>query len=183
MEEPAVRLRHRISGVISLAALLAIALLICSFATAQSAPGINEAKKQLALITDSLANRAVSSIEILHMPDQVETRASVTPENLEKWFDFKIAVNKVNEWSGRDNLVKVLRTTALTKGSRMVGMHSAIIFNGSGGKRIGTLYVGRFFGRYLDQFDGADGAIANVPVSFKGDLSTWLKDMIPTSLR
>jgi hypothetical protein len=124
VEEPAVRPRHRVSGVISLAAILAMTLLAGSFKSiAQNVPGsIGEAKKQLAFITDSLANRAVSSIEILHMPDQMETRASVTPENLGKWFDFKVTVNKVNEWSGQDNLIKVLRTTTLTEGSLMGDM-------------------------------------------------------------
>jgi hypothetical protein len=102
-------------------------LLAGSFkAIAQNVPGISEAKKQLALITDSLANRAVSSIEILHMPDQMETRASVTPENLGKWFDFKVTVNKVNEWSGQDNLIKVFRTTTPTEGSRMGDMRSQL---------------------------------------------------------
>lgn len=184
VEEPAVRWHYRASRIpLNFVATLGPLLLCISCPASAQGQSRDTAQRQLNEITSALMNGSVASIDILHIPDGVETRASVTPANLEKWFDFKITINKVREWSSRDDLVKVLRAIRLAPASRMVDMRSAIVFNGSDGNRLGTLYVGRFFGRYIDQFGGTDGAIGNMPVSFKRDLASWLKDMIPSSLR
>ena len=140
-------------------------------------------QKELDNITTSLANGSVASIDILHMPDEVETRASVTPENLERWFDYRITISKVREWVGRNELRETMKSTKVALNSRMPDLRSAVIFYGSNGKRIGALCLGRYFGRYIGQFGGAEGSIGNTPVKFNGDLSTWLKHMIPSSLQ
>ncbi len=170
---------------ITLVAVLGALLLwmACAAGAQKVSDSQSDAQKQLSNITNSLANSSITSIDILHMPDRMETRASVNPENLERWFDSRITINKVREWAGRDELLGAMKSTRVAPNTRMPDLRSAIIFNGSDGQRVGVLYFGRYFGRYLGQFGGAEGAIGNIPVSFKGSLSTWLKNTIPSSLQ
>ena len=189
VEKPAVRLCYavavRIRELFSITAISSILLLWGTVpANAQGAvTATTDAQRQFSNISAAVANNTVASIDILHMPDEVETRASVTPENLERWFDFRITINKAREWAGRDRLVKTFRSTTVSPSLHMSDLRSAIAFNDSDGKRIGTLYVGRYFGKYLMQFDDADGAVEKTPVKFNGELTTWLKEMIPSPLR
>jgi hypothetical protein len=153
-------------------------------ASAQNTPApAAGVQKELDNITSALVSQSVASIDILHMPDSIETRASVTPENLERWWDCRITISKVREWVGRNELVGAMKSTKVAPNSRMPDLRSAVIFYGSNGNRIGTLYLGRYFGMYIGQFGGAEGGIGNTPVKFNGDLSTWLKHMIPSSLQ
>jgi hypothetical protein len=187
VEEPAVRVRSLITlRICNLFAIAAVATILLFWSTAAAhgqGATVSDAQKELPNITAALANNTVASIDILHMPDEVETRASVTPENLERWFDFRITINKAREWAGRDELVRALKSTKASPSPRMADLRSAIVFNSPDRKRIGTLYVGRYFGKYLGQSDGADGAIKETPVKFSGDLSMWIKQMIPSPLQ
>jgi hypothetical protein len=189
VEEPAVRSQRHTAcafgkSVAFVATLGLILLWMPALAVAQTTSASEAAAhKQLSNVTTSLANGSVASIDILHMPDEVETRASVTPENLEKWLESRITISKVTEWAGRDELVKEMKSTNVASNARMPDLRSAVIFSDSNGKRIGALYFGRYFGRYVGQFGGAEGSIGSTPVSFKGNLANWLKDMIPSKLR
>ncbi len=188
VEEPAVRLRrHTAWGLaksVTFVAAFGIVLLWTGLAGAQTTPGSQtDTQKGLDTLTASLANGSVASIDILHMQDQVETRASVTPENLERWWECRITISKATEWAGRDGLVAIMKSTKLDSNSQMPDMRSAVVFNDSHGNRIGALYFGRFFGRYIGQFGGAEGSIGNTPVKFNEGLSTWLEHMIPSSLQ
>jgi hypothetical protein len=189
VEKPAVRLLRQIACVsgksIALGVVLGIVLIwMTGIAGAQTTSASeNDAQKQLNNLTTSLANGSVASIDILHMPDGTETRASIGPENLEKWWESRITLGKVSEWAGRDELVETMKSTKTDPNPRMPDLRSAVIFNDSHGNRIGALYFGRYFGRYVGQFGGAEGSIGNTPVKFNGGLSTWLKGMIPSSLQ
>jgi hypothetical protein len=145
-------------------------------------PGV-DTNAQLDSLATALENGAVATIDILHMPDAVETRVSVTPELLEKWFRSRLSINRVSEWAGRAELIKIMKSGTITGLSRMPDLRSAVIFYGGDGRRIGALYLGRYFGRHVGLFSGADGAIEGTPVSLKGDLPTWFKEMIPSSLQ
>jgi hypothetical protein len=161
-----------------------IVLLCACLAGAQTTPkSQTDAQKELETITTSLANGSVASIDILHMPDEVETRTSVTPENMEKWWEYRITISKVGEWAGRGELIETMKATKLASNPRMPDLRSALVFKDSHGNRIGTLYFGRYFGRYIGQSGGAEGSIGNTPVKFNGDLTTWLKQMIPSKLQ
>lgn len=185
MRESVVGCRSLVVGrTISLPAALGLVFWMMSAVWAQkTSESLSDAQKKLSDITNSLANGSITSIDILHMPNGVETRASVTPENLERWFDYRNTINKVGEWAGRDELVETMKSTNISPSSRMPDLRSAIIFNGPNGQRVGTLYFGRYFGRYVGQLGGADGAVGRTPVSFKGDLAQWLKKMIPAPLQ
>jgi hypothetical protein len=189
VEEPAVRLlRPTVCVVLKSVALgtaMGIVLFLMPFsAGAQTKPRPeSELQKQLNNLITSLANGSVASIDILHMPDRMETHSSVTPDELEKWWDCRITLSKVREWAGRDELVQIIKSTNVVSDARMPDLRSAIIFNDAKGNRIGTLYVGRYFGRYIGQFGGAQGGIGSTPVKFNGGLATWLKRMIPSSLQ
>jgi hypothetical protein len=180
-EKPPVSLQHR--PFCQIAAYIVLAALFCGMAAAQGISPTSDPRKELSDITSALQDGKIASIEILHMPDRVMTRASVTPENLEHWFESRVEISKIAEWGGRDDLLRALRGTKLVPASHMADMRSAIAFNGLDGKRIGILYVGRYFGRYIAQSGATDGAIGNTPVKLKGEWSAWLKQMIPSPLR
>jgi hypothetical protein len=189
VEEPAVRLQRQTActigkSVVLVAAIGFMFLWTPGLAVAQTTPtSKSDPQKQMDALTTSLANGSVASIDILHMPDRMETRASVTPEKLEKWSDYRSTISKVSEWEGRGELVEAMKSTKVAPDSRMPDMRSAIVFNDAHGNWIGLLYFGRYFGRYIGQFGGAEGSIGNTPVKFNGDLATWLKHMIPSSLQ
>ncbi|MGH9516206.1 MAG: hypothetical protein ACRD3P_11075 [Terriglobales bacterium] len=180
VEEPTFNRRRRASFYVA-----GCAVMIGSFAALSNAQSTadSDVQKQFSNITTALQKREVASIDILHMPDGVMTRASVGPANLERWFESRVEIAKAGEWNGCDDLLRILQGTKVVPTSRAVDMRSAIIFNGRDGKRIGTLYIGRYFGKYLGQLGGADGAIGTVPVKFEGGLVAWLKGMIPSPLR
>jgi|SRR5579863_4621104 len=187
VEEPAFRLQRQTAGTIGKSVVLATVIGLMLFwapglAVAQTTPtSRSDSQKQMDALTTALANGSVASIDVLHMPDRMETRASVTPENLEKLSDYRSTISKVSEWEGRGELVEAMKSTKVVPDSRLPDMRSAIVFNDAHGNRIGVLYFGRYFGRYIGQFGGAEGSIGNTPVKFNGDLATWLKHMIPSS--
>jgi len=180
VEEPAVRLLRQIA---CKPMALVVPIVVFVFWVVGAASAQNASAPDAGVQNTSLANGSFASIDILHMPDEVETRASVTPESLERWFDYRITISKVREWVGRNELIETMKSTRVPLNSRMPDLRSAVIFYGSNGKRIGALYLGRYFGRYIGQFGGAEGSIGNTPVKFNGDLSSWLKHMIPSSLQ
>jgi hypothetical protein len=142
----------------------------------QHAVGLeSEVQKQLSNFVIALAGGSVVRIDFLHMPDQMETRASVGPEELEKWAFSRITISNIDEWAGRDELVEVMKGTSVTKAPRMPDLRSAVILYAHDDKRIGTLYFERFF--------RTEGAIGSTPVSFRGGLPNWLKHTIPSSLQ
>ena len=168
VEEPAVRLlRQTACRPIAFVVVIGFFLLwIVGAASAQNAPEA-DALKELDNLTTALVNGSVATIDILHMPDRMETRASIMPDNLEKWWDCRITLSKVSEWAGRAELVETMKSMKVASNSHMPDLRSAIIFNDSKSNRIGALYLGRFFGRYIGQFGGAEGSIGNTPVKFK----------------
>jgi hypothetical protein len=134
-----------------------------------------DAQREFNALTTALANGSVMTIDVLHMPDSAETRVGVTPELLEKWFESRVTINKVDEWSGRNELVKVMKSSETSTAARTPDLRSAIIFYDSKGQRIGAVYFARFF--------RAEGVVGSLPISFKGNLGSWLKEMIPSSLQ
>jgi len=187
VEEPDVSLLRQtacaVGKSVAFAAMLGLVLVwITGIAGAQTTSACeSNAQKQLNNLTTSLANGSVANIDILHMQDGMETRASVRPENLERWWESRITLGKVSEWEGRDELVETMKSTKLASNSPIPDLRSAVVFSDSRGNRI--VYFGRYFGRYIGQFGGAEGSIGNTPVKFNGGLSTWLKHMIPPSLQ
>jgi hypothetical protein len=134
VEEPAVSLlRQTACAVLKPIAFITIlgfvSLWITAMAGAQMAAlSQSGVQKQLSDLTTSLANGAVATIDILHMPDRIETPVSVTPESLEKWSYCRITITDVREWSGRDELIYAMRSSRLTADSRMPDLRSAVIF-------------------------------------------------------
>jgi hypothetical protein len=137
MEEPAVRLLRQtacaVGKSVALFTALGIVLLwITGTAGAQPAAGTqNEAQKQLSDLTTSLANGTVATVDILPLPDGMETRASVSPEKMDQWWQCRITISKVTEWGGRDAIVEVMRSTTVAPIPRMPDLRSAVIFSDS----------------------------------------------------
>src|SRR5579863_2832996 len=86
VEEPAVCLLRQTACtigkyVVLVAAIGLMFLWTPGLAIAQTTPTSKSGpQKQMDALTTSLANGSVASIDILHIPDEVETRISVTPE-------------------------------------------------------------------------------------------------------
>jgi hypothetical protein len=114
VEEPAVpRLPRQTACAIgkSFAFVTALGLLLFWIPAMASAQAVskpeNDAQKQLNNLTTSLANGSVASVDILHMPDRMDTLTSVTPEDMERWWECRITISKVKEWAGRDDLAEI----------------------------------------------------------------------------
>ena len=184
VEEPAVWLAQATGFRKNLSrAVGASILLLCNgiAAAGQGTAATSNAQKQLSNITSALANSSVASIDICMARCGRNSRVCPSGE-FGAMVDFRITINRACEWAGRDELVKTLRSTTVLPSLRLPDLRSAIVFKGVDGKRIGTLYIGRYFGT-LGNSDGANGAVGKITVKFNGELSKWIKEMIPSPLR
>lgn len=155
-----------------------ILLLLCLATTAvsqkvASGSGI-DAQKQLNELSALLADDSTATIEILHVPVRIETRAAITPAGLERLFYCKLTVRNIRDWAGRDELVRVMKSSTVTTEPQMPDLRWAIILYSSDERRIGALYFDRW---------GTKGAVGDHAISFGNSFSGWLKHTLPDSLQ
>lgn len=155
-----------------------IGLLLCvasaAFAQKTTSGSEIEAQKELNEVIASLTEGSVSTIEVLHVPDRLETRAAITPQALEMLYQGKLTVRNARDLAGRNELVEALKSSTPILQSRIPDLRWGIIFYASDERRIGALYFDR---------GGKKGAIDNRAISFGKEFSGWLKRRLPDSLQ
>lgn len=128
--------------------------------------GGNEKKQSLMdAIASMLVNRDIGRVEILQIPPNVLTRARITPEMLERQFDYKLIIRDMRGGEYREELAEAVKSTSIEPQSEVPDLRWGMIFYDPNGNRVGAIYFDKW---------GKNGVVGDIPVSFKGDLFKWL---------
>lgn len=125
----------------------------------------SQAQSQIDSIAMDLSNRNIGKIEILQIPSYIETYARITPEMLEKSFYYKLTIRDASGGIYGQKLAELLRSLKVQPRTEMADIRWGIIFYDVNDSRAGAIYFDKW---------GKDGAVGDIPVSFKGDLFKWL---------
>lgn len=111
----------------------------------------------------------ITRVEIVYFPERISTRSSLTPEMLERLYEYKVEVRDVSESKQFPALVAALRGTLAVPENRLSDVRTGVIFFDKSNKRLLTLY--------FDQF-GKNGFVNGEPVSMNNDVYRWAKAMM-----
>jgi hypothetical protein len=126
----------------------------------------NEAQLKLNSVVTNLSNYEITKIEILQIPPLSETYAKVTPEFLDEHFVYRLTIRGGGIGGYDSGLYDVLKSTVVQPESKMPDLRWGIVFYGPKDDRLCSVYFDRW----------GNGAVGDIPVSFKGDLFKWLND-------
>jgi hypothetical protein len=130
-----------------------------------SAAEDNPAQKRLDSIALALTQGTIGRIVILQMPANLETRASVSPDNLEKWFYNKLTIRNITESAYRDKVINAFKSLSTAPQQNHGDIRWGVIFYSRDEQRIGSVFFDR---------SGKNGNVDRLPVSFHGDFFSWL---------
>ena len=116
-----------------------------------------------------VAPEAVQRVEILYLPERILTRAALTPEMLERQYQYKIEIRDLRDYAQHGELVALLRKTSLFRSGGTYDVRTAVLLYDSGGRRIGAL----FFARY-----GKQGVINSESGAIDSGVYRWAKSMM-----
>jgi len=144
---------------------ISLLLSITVFAGNEIMKDKNQVQSQIDSIATKLFKREIGKIEILQIPPEISTRTRITPEILEKQFDYKLTIRDARGGVYREKLAELLKSLVVRPQSEMPDIRWGIIFYNVDDSRVGAIYFDKW---------GSRGAVADIPVSFKGDLFKWL---------
>jgi hypothetical protein len=125
----------------------------------------NPAQRRLDSIALAITKGTVGTIVILQMPANIETRASVSPDNLEKWFYNKLTIRNITESAYRDKVISAFKSLSAVPQQNHGDIRWGVIFYSRDEQRIGAVFFDR---------SGKNGNVDHLPVSFHGDFFAWL---------
>jgi len=118
-------------------------------------------RTQLNALAQELQAGRIGMVEILQISSSSIFRTQVTPELMEKWWDYKSTIRHI-DGSPRDKVVAALKSAVTQQGDPRPDIRWGIVFySAQEQKRIGALY-----------FDGPgrNGFVNDLPASFKDGL-------------
>ncbi len=127
----------------------------CGNAEPQKQPGIGKA--QIDTLVQEMQAGRIGTVEILQIPASAVFRTRVTPELLEKWWDYKLTIRRL-DYPRIDKLAAALKAVTVQQGDTGADMRWGVIFYSvTEQKRVAALS--------LDS-SGRHGAVNDVLVSF-----------------
>lgn len=143
---------------------LLIFMLIVTASQGEQMKNNNQAQMQVDVIVEKMANDEIGRIEVLHIPVSVLTRTAITPEMIEKQFNYKLTI--VHGWHNKDELVKSLKSIEVQPTVMAADLRWGVIFYSfKDDSRVGAIYFDK---------SGSRGAISEIPVTFSGNFFKWL---------
>jgi hypothetical protein len=140
----------------------ALALVVLVFAilsTAQAQP-----EKQLSIVPEQ-----VQRVEILYFPERVLVRVALSPERLERLYQYKLEIRDVRESTEWKRLPSLLRETSVKPSGHEYDHRTAVLLFDQNGGRIASVY--------FDQF-GAGGTLNGDSGLITGNLYYWAKSLL-----
>jgi hypothetical protein len=120
------------------------------------------------LSTYGVVPERVARVEILYFPEDILTRAALTPEKLESSYYYKVEIKEVA--SSRDTrLTRALREAFVAPSDRPGDLRTAILLYDNTGKRMASLYFDK---------GGRNGVVNHDFVSSNDGVYQWAKSMI-----
>ncbi|WP_162179904.1 hypothetical protein [Bryobacter aggregatus] len=125
------------------------------------------------LAADCEAGR-IGRIELFHIRSGTFFRASVSPENLERWSDYKLNVRSLGSVNERD-LISTLKSAVVTTSKVQAYLRWGIAFyDRNDAARVRTIYF---------EESGKYGYIDNAAVCFESDVAEHLKNIAREAFR
>jgi hypothetical protein len=120
-------------------------------------------------LSNFLQNRQITRIEILHVPDNLETRTRVSPEVLRKISRTRAILENPWESAHSEGLITSLNEVKSAKTRETGEIRWGILFFDAGGKEISAIYLSS---------DGSLGIFQGVSLSLTGRVLNWAKSSI-----
>jgi hypothetical protein len=147
---------------------------VCAQGGDQLVKGNNQAQSKLDALAAKLADGEIVRMEILQIPPRALTRTRVTPEMLEKQFHYKLTVRDIRGEVYYSKLVEVAKSIVIRPQSETADLRWGVIFYGVDESRVAAFYFDK---------GGSNGAVGDVPVSFRGEFFRWLEGNFSTCFR
>jgi hypothetical protein len=125
----------------------------------------NERQAQVDALAVKLSTGLISRVEILQIPARILTRTRITPEMIERQFEYKLTIRSVRGGMYENSLAAAARSILVQPQPEIPDLRWAAIFYGVDDTRIASMYFDR---------SGRNGALNNAAVSFQGDFFKWL---------
>lgn len=146
--------------------ILLIQVFACSCAQQRQKEENNPQQVGLNAIAERVARGGIATSEIVHLTSDFETPYRLSPEMIEKGYQYKLIIHSFEGGEYQQGLAEALRNTKVQPKAEMDDLRWGLIFYDSAGTRIGAIYVSKF---------GNSGVVGNTPVSINGDLFKWLR--------
>jgi hypothetical protein len=120
------------------------------------------------LSTYGVIAEQVARVEILYFPENILTRAALTPARLESSYYYKVEIKEVAA-SRNTQLIRALREASVAPSDRPGDLRTAVLIYDKTGKRMASLYFDR---------GGREGVLNHEVVSSNDAVYRWAKSMI-----
>jgi hypothetical protein len=88
-----------------------------------------------------IGTNRISRLEIINVPEAMRTRASLTPDMLEKQFSFKVIINNPGSLSTGRELVAAIEAEKFTSNYQEGDFRWGCVVYGENGERMVTIYL------------------------------------------
>jgi hypothetical protein len=129
---------------------------------------------RIGAIVSGLRSGEIVRVEILQIPPGVETRTRVTPDILERTYDYKLIIRDLRGGAHSEGLRAAVASTSIAPSTDLADLRWGLIFLDNSGQRVGALYL---------DASGRFGVVDSVAVSFRGGLSEWLNSNFSHAFR
>jgi len=131
-----------------------------------NAPGSFSAEAGFDAISAALSRGEVGRVELLRVPPNLETRAAITPEALERIYYTKLVIRNIAEMPLRRQMIEALKSTSIHPRDYIADVRWGLIFYSREDVRIGAIYFDR---------SGRNGAVNDAGATFHGRLFNWME--------
>jgi hypothetical protein len=116
-----------------------------------------------------ISPEAVERVEILYLPERVLTRTALTPEMLERVYEYKVEIPHLTDTVPGNQLISLLRKATFERSNDKYDLRTAVLLYDNAGKRIASLYFDR---------SGKQGALNDQFGVVTGGVYKWAKGMM-----
>jgi hypothetical protein len=120
------------------------------------------------LSTYGIVPERVARVEILYFPEDILTRAALTPARLESSYYYKVEIKEVAA-SRNAQLTRALREASVAPSDRPGDLRTAVLLYDNTGKRMASLYFDK---------GGRNGVLNHEVVSSNDAVYRWAKSII-----
>jgi len=105
-------------------------------------------------------------VEVLRVRPDIETRAAITPDALERIYDTKLVIRNIAELPLRSKMIEAFKGSSIQPRDYIADLRWGVIFYSRNDVRIGAIYFDR---------SGRSGAVNDAGASFGGGFFHWLQ--------
>ena len=136
---------------------------------AATGTGCSQAPNAKSLSAYGIIPEGIERVEILYYPERILTRTALTPEMLERQYQYKVEIRDFAASIQRQQLVTAVREASVSPSNGSYDLRTAVLLYDKNGKRMLSLY--------FDQ-SGGNGVVNRESVSTNDAVYRWAKSMM-----